>query len=143
MLAQFLNTTSPMASILTASHLRVSQDLLPSPQKKSGKSLEEYIETVDVNGGRRPGYISMNQMMWDLGLPFGQFDNLTQIDHIVSILIMCKSFRLCIFHFTWKSNERFKKMCDLWPFVDTCYYIANKDIFVTLVRISLLAIRYI
>ena len=46
--------------------------------------MEDYIRTVDVNGNRDQGYhFSVNQMMWDFGLPAGQFNNLSAINELV------------------------------------------------------------
>ena len=53
-------------------------------QKSSGYSLSGYIHSVGINDKRKAGYVGYNQMMWDFGLPKGQFGNASAVREIVS-----------------------------------------------------------
>ncbi|XP_047736539.1 galactose-3-O-sulfotransferase 3-like [Hyalella azteca] len=46
-------------------------------------NLTTYVKTVHANDARMSGYIGYNQMTWDLGLPAGQFQNMTAVQELV------------------------------------------------------------
>ncbi|XP_047739012.1 galactosylceramide sulfotransferase-like [Hyalella azteca] len=46
-------------------------------------NLTTYVKTVHANDARMSGYIGYNQMTWDLGLPAGQFENMTAVQELV------------------------------------------------------------
>ena len=47
------------------------------------QTLAEFVEKQTVNHPRRGGFVGLNQMAWDMGLPRGHFDRLSEVQHLV------------------------------------------------------------